>query len=372
MMKWKDMEPWQKKKIILWFSFFIVIALLYIGYVIHSMQQDRKRADAVWEHILDTDDEAIANATKFETNATEVIVGTYVENISDINMKTNSFQATFIVWYRWNDNPNLDFTAHTTVYNAQTNSVEVLKDHHQDGIYYQQLRLNVTCTQNFHTKRFPLDSHNLKFHLESTYPVDDAVLVPDIANSGVNPNLNITGYELTKHDVGSDIFRYPNSQNNPRISEVLYSSEIITCLQVTRSSWGLYLKCFIALLGALVWVLMSVYICANHKVNPLGTLSSALFGAIGNVMIGANLLPDVLSLGLVEYVNFFGTLIIIGGTLCIIQMNRIRDSYEKHLDNNITVSKRFAKSFGTVMFITLLILCILGNILIPITTYIWS
>ena len=57
MMKWKDMEPWQKKKIILWFSFFIVIALLYIGYVIHSMQQDRKRADAVWEHILDRSEE---------------------------------------------------------------------------------------------------------------------------------------------------------------------------------------------------------------------------------------------------------------------------------------------------------------------------
>ena len=372
MMKWKDMEPWQKRKIILWFSFFIVIGLIYIGIVISSMQQDRKRADEVWTHILDPDEQSVVEATQYASQATVVTVGTYVENIKNITMKTNSFDATFIVWYRWLNNDDLDFTQRTGVYNAQTNSIQVLRDYTQDNVHYQQLRLNVTCMQIFHTKRFPLDSHNLKFDLESLYPIDEVVFVPDTNNSGVNPNLNITGYELTKHAIGYDVFKFPNTQNNPRLTNGLYTSVITTGLQITRSTWGLYLRCFVALLGALTWVMMSVYICANHKVNPLGTLASALFGSIGNIMIGANLLPDVLSLGLVEYVNFFGTMVIIGGALCIIQMNRIREHYEDHLDDSIRASRRFAKSFGTVMFYTLLTLCLLGNILIPLTTYIWS
>lgn len=372
MMKWKDMETWQKRKIILWFSFFIVIGLLYISFVVHSMQKDRIRANEVWNNILTHDEEAVVEATKYDATATVVTVGTYVENIKEISMKTNSFQATFIVWYRWSNNDDLDFSKRTGVYNANTNSIQVLRDHHEDGVHYQQLRLNVTCLQNFHTKRFPLDSHNLKFDLQSLYPIDEVVYVPDTANSGINPNLNITGYKLTKHAIGYDVFKFPNSQNNPRLEDGLYTSIISTCLQITRSTWGLYLRCFVALLGALTWVMMSVYICANHKVNPLGTLASALFGSIGNIMIGANLLPDVLSLGLVEFVNFFGTMIIIGGALCIIQMNQIRESYEKHLDDSIKASKRFAKSFGIVMFITLLTLCILGNVIIPVTTYIWS
>jgi len=372
MMRWKDMEPWQKRKIILWFSFFIAIALLYISYVIFSMQQDRKRADLVWAHILDSDEEATVEAAKYDTQATVVTVGTYVENIKNVSMKNNSFDATFIVWYRWINNDELDFTERTGVYSAQTNSTQVLRDFHEDGTHYQQMRLNVTCTQLFHTKRFPLDSHNLKFDLQSLYPIDEVVFIPDTANSGVNPNLNITGYELTKHAIGYDIFKFPNSQNNPRLTEGLYSPIIATCLQITRSSWGLYLRCFVALIGALTWVMISVYICANHKVNPLGTLASALFGSISNIILGANLLPDVLSLGLVEFVNFFGTMIIIGGALLIIQMNHIREHYEEHLDDNVRASKRFAKSFGTVMFITLLTLCLLGNIIIPLTTYIWS
>ena len=374
MMKWKDLKSWQKRKIIRWFSFFIVIAILYIGYVVMDMQKEKQASKDAWAAMM-AQDKAIQEQTYDEDNPpTFVTVGTYLETIKDISLKTNSYRISFVAWFRWKDNDNLDFTKHGRVYNAQQHSLEVLKDYHKDGVHYQQILVDVTCSRNFSTKRFPLDTHNMSFYLESTESSEDVIFIADTLNSGVNPNLSVSGYAVTGYFVSSTFYDFPNTLNNPRLNNPMQHAMMATHLQTARGDLGLYLRCFIALLGALIWVMISVYICAHHRVNPLGTLSSALFGSIGNVMIGAALLPDVLELGLVEFVNFFGTLVIIGGTLCIIQINNIRDNRKGFGDGENTANdaRLYAKFFGRVMFFTLLAIAIIGNLIIPLSTYNWS
>ena len=77
-------------------------------------------------------------------------------------------------------------------------------------------------------------------------------------------------------------------------------------------------------------------------------------------MIGASLLPDALEMGLLEYVNLWGVLAILGTTIVIININRIRN---KHQD------KEFAHYYGTVMFYLISTFTIAGNILYPVLAY---
>ena len=138
------------------------------------------------------------------------------------------------------------------------------------------------------------------------------------------------------------------------------TSEFMTQFEINRSGLGLYAKCFIALFGTSLWVFITMFLCTYHRVDPLSMIPAALFGTVSNIMVGANLLPDALEIGLLEYVNAWGIFTIIAGALTIININRIRN---KHGDN------QFAALFGRVMSFTLMFIVILGHILMPLSAY---
>ena len=77
-------------------------------------------------------------------------------------------------------------------------------------------------------------------------------------------------------------------------------------------------------------------------------------------MVGANLLPDALQTGLMEYVNFWGILTILSVTFTVINVNRIRNKYE---------DRDFANHYGLTMFVVILTVILIGHILLPLSAY---
>ena len=107
-------------------------------------------------------------------------------------------------------------------------------------------------------------------------------------------------------------------------------------------------------------MLITLFICTYHRVDPLSMIPAALFGTVTNIMVGANLLPDALQLGLLEFVNIFGIVTILAVAMTIININRIRNKYE---------DRDFASFYGRVMFYTILVLVVAGNIILPMSAY---
>ena len=128
--------------------------------------------------------------------------------------------------------------------------------------------------------------------------------------------------------------------------------------EVDRAGIGLYIKCCIALYGTLAWILLCLYIATFRRVDALGMIGAAFFGAVSNVMVGSNLLPDALQMGLVEFVNFFGVGIIVASTAVVISINTIR----KEIGN-----ESFAQFYGRIMLCLFAALVIIGNIALPLS-----
>lgn len=364
-MKWRELKPWQKKKMIVWPSVYVLIAIIFIGFVICHMISEGSAAGEEYKLALANDGQSLALEQELSGEAVPVTTGTYVETIKEISLKNCNFRVSFIVWFKWAGEYELDFTGDQfRIYNGTINKKEVLADMVENGLHYQEFRIDATVSKSFNIARFPLGNQVLKFYVEpNEYTASEVILVPDRENSGVNQNLSISGYSLKRHDVGEHVIVYPNTMNHPEFTRPRTSSELVTVLEISHSNWGLYLKCFIALLGTTVWIFIVLYICANHMVNPLGTIPAALFGTIGNLMVGANLLPDVVQVGLVEYVNLYGTMIILAGALSIININRIREQEG---------GAEFARLYGRTLFFVLLVLCIAGQILMPVSANMWS
>jgi len=72
------------------------------------------------------------------------------------------------------------------------------------------------------------------------------------------------------------------------------------------------------------------------------------------------LLPEVLEMGLLEYVNIWGICAILSSTLVIINVNEIRRE-ETDADGNCF----HAASYGRIMFYLITFFAITGNILLP-------
>lgn len=359
----KSLEPWQCKKIITIFGSVALIAIVYLIFAVSSLAKDRTGEDYYWNNYLQTDPEIQAKADQYSQDAVPVSVGTYVENLKEINMKSGYFRIVMLVWFRWEGDKELDMKNHFRVYKGYMNKQETVKEYYEDGVNYQQVRCDVSVTKEFWAKRFPLDSQQLRVYLESQYLVDDVIFVNDNGTSSLNANLTIPGYYLKKAATAITYYEYKTSFGDPRIQDAVYGSEHLTALEINRSSWGLYAKCFMALVGTLTWCMITLYINTYHRVDPLGMLPAALFGTVTNIMVGANLLPDALQMGLLEYTNFWGIFIIISVAISVININRIRNNRE---------DKEFAAQFGTMMFFLILTMVVVGNIVIPVSAYMFQ
>lgn len=356
-MKIKDMEPWQKRRYFVTLALIIGVALVYLGYTCNLLYQDKISEADYWDKSLQTTEQAQAHLDRIDANAVPVTVGTWVETFKELSLKSSTYRIEFMVWFRWEGDKELDMANNFRIYKGVVNKSQLVKESSENGVNYQLLRVDATIVKNYWTIRFPLESHQLRMYLESNYTADQVVFVNDEENSGVSSALDIPGYKLVRSAAGIFTQEYENTQGDPALPNPMVKSEHVTALEVNRESFGLYVKCFIALFGTSLWVLIILFINTYHRVDPLSMIPAALFGTVSNIMVGANLLPDVLQLGLLEFVNTWGVMTILMVAMVVININRIRSKFE---------DKDFAALYGKTMFYTIASVVVIGHILMPV------
>ncbi|MEG0367575.1 MAG: hypothetical protein RR585_12115 [Coprobacillus sp.] len=354
-----ELSPVKKRKLLTWFLSILIIGGVYIGYTNYKLYTDKTAEETYWQAGLKDNPELLKEADQYKNTATVVTTGTYLENLKEVNVKASNFRVVFSCWFRWDGDEKLDMANNFRVYNGVINKKEVLEDYHKGNTHYQQVRVDATVQKNYWIVRFPLESYQLRFFIEPSYSVERVRIEADTQYSSVNKNLNISGFEYKRSAVSTYTMKYNSNLGNPE-SSVPISQELATSIEINRDGFGLYLKCFIALIGTLTWVFITLYLCTFHNIDPLSMIPAALFGTVTNIMVGANLLPDALQIGLLEYVTLAGIMVILACSISVVNVNRIRTKMK---------DSRFAYLFGQTMFFTILTLTLLATVLYPVCSF---
>lgn len=365
---WAEMETWQRKRLV--GSLLAVLAFFATFLLITCtlLSNDKAGEDEYWNRYMTESTQYDDEVAKYSENATHVLVGTYLENVKSIDVKNSSFEVGMDVWYRWEGNDQLDFTTTDSVhfYKGTVKKTNILNDYHEGNTHYQQVRYDVVINKQYWTPRFPLESHQMRIYLEPSANVNDVVFDIDKENSYTNPNLGISGFKMTRFGVAPAVVAYDKTNSNPEFDSFAdthtYKTELMTQFEINREDIGLYFKCFIAMYGTTAWILLCLYICTNRRVDPLGMIGSAFFGAVSNIMIGANLVPDALKFGLLEYGNLFGVSVIIAGTAIAISINYIRHERK---------DMAFAQFYGRIMLVVFVAIVVIGNLALPLSSMIF-
>lgn len=361
------MNPKQKKLLLVWSVLVIGIAVLYLSCTGAILAEDRQHTENEWERRL-ADAEALSAQYRAsaDTSALSVEAATYVKSIDGIDIKNSQFQVTFEVLFCWDEKapPDFDMEENFRIYNGKLTEKEKLADYTSAGKRYQIFHVSANVKEVFSTKRFPLGSYQLRFYIQPKGDIREIHLLPmERQYSGAESQLNVSGFDVRRTSVSGFYYRKPTSKwyQMPKGDEDgRVFSELLTSIELKRSSWGLYFKCIISLLGISIWGFLCLHLSVFHEKDGIGLIPPVLFGMVSNIMVGANLVPDALETGLLEYINLWGIYTIIIVSVVMAKVSHLRKT-----------DAAFARLFGKVLMTELALTVLAGHLILPVCAYGW-
>lgn len=361
-MKLKETTPAQKRMLTGWLIFILGAAILYLGITCAYLIADKREEDRYWTYFLSEADTYTEEEKNLMQDAVQIQTGVYIERLDSVDIKNSKYTVTFRCWFNWEGHDELDMEDGFQVYEGTIKSIKKKAEHRDGGSNYQLFEVTADISKEFSTRRFPLGSYQLRLYLQPKADISQIVFSPDVDNSDVNTKLNATGFKLDRKETGLFIYRrradadgaYYKGSGNESYSEVM------TVLELNRDSIGLYMKCIIALIGTAIWALLALFLCSHHQRDSLGMMPAILIGTVTNLMIGANLVPDALHTGLLEFINIWGIYTVLLAATLIVVINRICAKQQ---------DKAFAALFGKTVFYAVLVTTLIGHLVLPLSAY---
>lgn len=155
-----------------------------------------------------------------ELPPSKVFVGVYVNQISNINLKTNNFDVDMYLWFRWNDpklTPDKTFwIVGGNITSTRISTVKLLPD----GNHYVCLHVVATVKHSWNVNHFPLNDNTLKIIIEDEFSTaKEMEYVPDVANSGLSSARDTEGFTLEKFFIQRSNYIYGTNYGDTSSTE---------------------------------------------------------------------------------------------------------------------------------------------------------
>ena len=235
----------------------------------------------------------------------KVVVGTYVNQITGVNLRENQVNVDFYVWFRWDDdtiNPLESFELMNGRIESRTPTpIRKLKDTN-----YGQERVQAVLNQPWDVSRFPLDSQTIQLEIEdSDWTADRIVYVADTENSMVDPDVGVSGYDLTDSKVNVVEHRYRTNYGDitlPKNHESVYS-RYTHSVALERPDSIYYIKTFSTIFISSVVAFLAFMVKPVDLDPRFGLGIGALFAVVASYFVIAADLPHSSGFTLSDRVN---------------------------------------------------------------------
>lgn len=171
----------------------------------------------------------------------KVVVGAYINDIQELDFKTNSYAIDLYVWFRWkasdlDPSKTMEFMNR---YASDANIRDELYDKPQampDGSLYSIIRYQGQFSTKFQLEKYPFDTQSLLVVMEDTVAGADAqVYVPDPEDAvTINPDITLPGFKIGKPEMRIVERPYPTNFGDISAPEATDYSRVILTIPVTR------------------------------------------------------------------------------------------------------------------------------------------
>ena len=147
----------------------------------------------------------------------KVMVGAYINDIQELDFRSNSYAIDLYVWFRWKPAPDLNPTMEfINRYASDANLRDELYDAPKpmpDGSVYAIIRYQGQFSTKFRLEKYPFDTQELLVVMEDTVAAADAQVYVADENCGVaiNPDITLPGSKVGKPGAAGGRRAYPTN-----------------------------------------------------------------------------------------------------------------------------------------------------------------
>jgi hypothetical protein len=246
--------------------------------------------------------ENACNAQLIESasGSSRACLGIYVINLSEIDLKTQSYFADFYLWMRWRGDESL---GGIEVVNGEGLTYSQDYKSNTGGYNYTYTRVQGQFRSKFDLKNYPLDEHYLTIEVESSNSSDAELrFVPD-DGIGVSSSVGLPGWELQPFEVDVRPFTYPTDFGDMSEDRQAVYSRLQFQIPVHRPKLKTYLKTFLVLFISVGIGLVSCVLKPDNLDARLGIGVASVFGIVSSHLVVAQNLPETAQFTMADHVH---------------------------------------------------------------------
>jgi hypothetical protein len=239
-------------------------------------------------------------AAQAPANPAKVAVGAYINDIQELDFKTNSYAVDLYVWFRWKPS---DLDPSKTMefmnrYDPNDHERDELYDKPKempDGSLYAIVRNQGRFSTKFQLGDYPFDTQFLTVVMEDTISSDDTqVYVPDPTGSiGLDPEITLPGFKVGKPEMRVVSNTYPTNFGDLAEPQGDTYSRVVLSVPVTRPLMAMSVKTFVPIVLIVICAALVFFVRPHYVEGRIGLGITALLTLVALQLTSSASLPDV-------------------------------------------------------------------------------
>lgn len=228
-----------------------------------------------------------------KASATErVLVGAYINGISDLDLKSGSAKIDAYIWFRSQN--NLKILDTVEVMNGDKPEISSIVTKKIGKVFYSSKRIQLDTRQIFNLKKFPLDQQIIRIDLENS-ELDSKALQfePDENNTKVSESLVLPGWKIGKPTIKVIDKIYDTNYGDLTMGDNTSSySRTIIEIPVQREGMGYFFKLFGTVFLSAAVAFLSFYIRPDDLDPRFGLGVGGIFAVVASNFVLSSMLPE--------------------------------------------------------------------------------
>jgi hypothetical protein len=289
-------------------------------------------------------------AKSFSQEKDTISIGVYITSIYDLSLPENSFKTDFWLWFNYK-NDSLKPLETIELVNAKEIEISMPSTEKKNNINWGAQKIKTQIKKQWNIDNFPFDTQILQILVEEAIKDTSALIFKaDKANSKLDKNVTLEGWEIKKFQIESSISTYNTTYGDPILKGNSSYPNILISIGLERKGGGIFFKLFVGVYIAFAISTLVFFIDPTDVDPRFGLSVGSLFAAVGNKYIVDSILPETITFTLVDKVHLLTFFFIFISLMISVQ------SLYWAKKNQIKVSKRLdTLGFGFISITYILI-----------------
>lgn len=283
----------------------------------------------------------------------QVTTGVYINDIQELDFRTNSYAVDLYVWFRWS---SADATPSKTV---EFMNRFAPSDHVRDNLYeepkampdgsrYGIIRNQGRFSSKFQLERYPFDEQALRIVFEDTVAsTTDQVYVRDTIAVSINPAVTLPGFKIGQPRLDIVDNNYPTNFGDLTSSGLESYSRANVTVPITRPMTALSVKTFVPVFLIILCASLVFFVRPFFVDGRIGLGITALLTLVALQLSGGSSLPEVDYLMLIDKVYLVSYAFII-----LVLVRVVATSWVGKSEDNERAIARGDKVFGMMLMVS--------------------